>query len=71
MLWRPLRKYIISTFPAKTVFIYYIDLYSGFVFLLVYELSNDKCMFFFSGEKISKWFSHEFWDEKIALSLGC
>lgn len=71
MLWRPLRKYIISTFPVKTVFIYYIDLYSGFVFLLVYELSNDKCVCF-SGQKITeKWFSHEFLDKKIALNLGC
>lgn len=68
MLWRPLKKYIISTFSLQIVLIYYIDLHSGFVFLLLYEYSNGKFVFF-SGQKISKWFTHELLDKKTALNL--
>lgn len=60
MLWRPLRKYIISTFPIKTAFIYYKDLHSGFGFLLVCEYSNDKCVGFL-GQKISHGSHTRFW----------
>ena len=45
MLWNPLRKYILSTFSLKTVFIYYVDIYSVFPFLLVHEYSTDRWVF--------------------------
>lgn len=69
MLWNPLRKYIISTFPLKTLSIYYVAIYSVFPLLLVYEYSNDRWVFF-QDRRNSKWVTHELLT-KVAFNLYC